>query len=524
MSSVYSAASCDTNSPPSTATSFESPPPTYLTATTVRLLHAAALPQPTTPLRVTFQDSPVPRRGTQASDLAVSWSPVEPTSKTTHTSTSPSKLVSPPLVTPPAIKIRDLAISAPDTSRAPPAHPPPQVKPTDRLTSLPPELLLQILVHLPTSSSLLPLSQTSTYLQSFILCTHARSIVNSLITAHHSASAAILGAHVDESGWLVPTRRCVLEAEKKIVRERVRRSGCECVRCREILLESSSASGSDASPGLEGGLLNCLPPSASALLPNRRHAHTAIPAPFLLTHPGPLFLVFLERYEWELATRHAMLQAQPATAQHGSGSPQQREDEERRFDFVVGHWLVRRFLDDVERDFGSGSSGTASGSGSSDWEKSGFGYDAYKWEGSRDRAQKYISRVLGSVGYASAKMEDEGEVPEKLLFGEITPSLCSPPSSSRSLSPSPSGSTSWARGLLWYYGTPTPPPSLAGDSEQTQKPPRKRRFPFSLQYPFASEGEAQAQADAQVWSCIAGFSQGVRKAGRKVKMVLGARC
>ncbi|KAK2627078.1 hypothetical protein QTJ16_003044 [Diplocarpon rosae] len=565
MSSVYSAASRDTSSPPSTATSFESPPPAYLTATTVRLLHATATPQPSTQLRVTFQDSPAPRRGgIQVKDFAASPSPGEPkptllptsiittTTTTTHPSPFPSKLAFIPPTRPTATKTRDFAISASSPARAPPPSPPPPPPPsqsrpvhrkplplprpsplappppTDRLTSLPPELLLQILGHLPSAASLLPLSQTSTYLQSFILGTHARSIVNALITVHHAASAALLGAQVNESGWLVPTRRCVLEAEQKVVRERVQRSGCMCGSCREVLLDSSSAPGSDGSLEREGGRWNCLSPSAAALWPSRRHTHTPIPTPFLLTLPGPLFLVFLERYEWELSTRHAMRQAAPAT-------PAQQREDERRFDFVVGHWLVRRFLDDVERDFGAGVSGPSRSRSRSRWEeKSGWVGDAEKWESNRERVQRYLSRVRGSVGGARAKMADAGDEPKKLFFGEITPPLSSPPSSSpappfsSSSCSSSSSSPTWTRGLLWYYGIPTPAPApLDDDPRAAPAPPQKqRKVPPS---PFAGEGadadadEDEDEIEAQARSCMAGLSHGVRKAGRKAKMVLGVR-
>ncbi|PVH74099.1 hypothetical protein DL98DRAFT_575869 [Cadophora sp. DSE1049] len=347
--------------------------------------------------------------------------------------------------------------------------PPPSSRPTspspttakDHLTTLPPELLLAIISHLPNSSSLLPLSQTNIYLQTFLLTTHAVTICNTFITTRHSHAASILSATYRD-GWFLPAHEAVLGTERRVTRELVRKAGCGCVDCRAFLHSSRStaASSSDLSLVSDSSAQGCLKLPCFPTSPSRPSqpratckAQHLIDAPWKLSMPGPMFLVFLERYEWEVETRYAMLESECKDA-----AAPKRGEEERRFEFIVGNYSVRRFLEDVEREFEPATEAQSPASGG--------------------QSKKGLSKRLGGSmrkGWTKSKGVFKGK--EKKKQQNATPSREStPPLFGEIGRPDSDTATvqkhdrSWMTGLLWYYGLQTPPtlPTLPENSPQPQ--------------------------------------------------------
>ena len=355
------------------------------------------------------------------------------------------------------------------TSRTtPPPSPrptsPPLAKTKDHLTTLPPELLLAIISHLPSSNSLLPLSQTNIYLQTFLLNTHAATICNTFITTYHSYAASILSAKYRD-GWFLPTHEAVLGIERRITRELVRKSGCGCVDCRTYLHSSRStaASSSDLSLASDSSTQGCLklpcfptPPTRPAQPQVTCKAQHLIDSPWKLSLSGPMFPVFLERYEWEIETRYAMLEAECKDADAAK-----REEEERRFEFIVGNYSVRRFLEDVEREFEPAvREPTPVNSGRP---KKGLGR---RLGGSMRRGWAKSKRMLQAKEKEEQSANQSRNSPPP-LFGEIG-------RLDRDTATVQKHDRSWMTGLLWYYGLQNPPPSpqpqSASTEPRTQKP------------------------------------------------------
>ncbi|KAK0120303.1 hypothetical protein ONS95_011709 [Cadophora gregata] len=426
--------------------------------------------------------------------------------------------------------------------------PPPSPRPTsasptkakDHLTTLPPELLLAVIYHLPSSSSLLPLSQTNTYLQTFLLTTHAATICNTFITTRHSHAASIFSATYRD-GWFLPNHEAVLGTERRITRELVRKTGCGCVNCRAFLQSSRStaASSSDLSLTSESSAQCCLKIPCFSSSPTRPAQSQAsckavhlIDSPWKLSMPGPMFLVFLERYEWELETRYAMLEAECKDADAAK-----REEEERRFEFIVGNYSVRRFLEDVEREFEPAGREQETNS-SEQPENSNRGL------GRRLGGCIKKSWVKGRRMFVVKKKKQQNATQSRNstppLFGEIG----RPESDTGTVQ---KHDRSWMMGLLWYYGLQTPSPHLQ-DSTQPQSIPspsastsqnhtteKQTASPKTVAEASppqssstaagSSEKLAAAQASGNKTSrnCMAGVKTGMNHVSGKLKQVL-RRC
>ncbi|KAH9207459.1 hypothetical protein DL95DRAFT_450325 [Leptodontidium sp. 2 PMI_412] len=428
------------------------------------------------------------------------------------------------------------------TSRTtPPTTPPPTFKPTsppatpakDHLTTLPPELLLAIISHLPSSSSLLPLSQTNIYLQTFLLTTHAATICNTFITTRHSHASSILSSTYRD-GWFLPTHEAVLGTEKRITREQIRKAGCGCPDCRAFLHSSRSttASSSELSLASDSSTQGCLKLPCFPTSPTRPSqasstckAQHLFDTPWKLSMPGPMFLVFLERYEWEIETRYDMLEAECKDSDNAK-----RDEEERRFSFIVGNYSVRRFLEDVERGFEcdpvSGKETCNNGH-----QKKGLG-----------------GRLSGSIkkgwvrGKRMVQLKKKSETPGPQsrnstppLFGEIE----KPESDTATAQ---KHDRSWMTGLLWYYGLQTPQPqpgpspqqmpnSSPSQTETSSQPASnlasESQSRPSQTVPAESENsektEVHQATQKKTRNCMVGVKIGMQHVGGKMKQVF-RRC
>ncbi|KAH7346190.1 hypothetical protein BKA65DRAFT_536916 [Rhexocercosporidium sp. MPI-PUGE-AT-0058] len=406
----------------------------------------------------------------------------------------------------------------------------------DHLTTLPPELLLAIISHLPSSSSLLPLSQTNIYLQTFLLNTHAATICNAFITARYSYAASILSATYRD-GWFLPTHEAVLGTEKRITREQVRKAGCGCADCRAFLESSRSttASSSDISLASDSSTQGCLnlpcfptPPTRASQTSRTCKAQHLFDTPWKLSMPGPMFLVFLERYEWEIETRHAMLEAECKDA-----GDARREEEERRFSFIVGNYSVRRFLEDVERGFESESTSQRQNY-SDDRQRRGLGR---RLGGSMKKGWARSKRML-QLKKNSEKAQTQTRNITPPLFGEIEkPETDAMTAQKRD--------RSWMTGLLWYYGLQTPqtqavsspqhqpnssPPPTHNDSTRAikshanleQNEPQSSQ-PGTTESGYQEKSESQQIRTKQPRTCMAVVQISIGLMGGKMKQVF-RRC
>ncbi|EKD16671.1 uncharacterized protein L3040_001410 [Drepanopeziza brunnea f. sp. 'multigermtubi'] len=453
-----------------------------------------------------------------------------------------------------------LFISAKDFAYPPTRATSPTTHPKDRLTTLPPELFLQVISHLPSSSSLLPLSQISTYFQQFILLTHASAICNTLITTHHFHASQILGAKLDASGWLLPTHPCVLDAEKRILRDQVLQAGCTCISCRDFIRASRSSASNRKSVDDVKRSFTCLPST-----PSRGRAPTPasklkreparectsehlFSSPWKLTMPGPLFLVFLQRHEWEIEIRHAMLPRASAPSRLKGGAEGEDGEEQRRFNFFIGHYSIRRFLADVEREFASTSTSLPS-STHNDNEPSASKPSfrtriSHAWQKSRlGLGTSTVGRCEADTARARSKKEKRKAQTAKTdgsttrpMFGEITPSPASPSFASASASASAPGE--WIRGLLWFYGVQTPlsspPPAsdtfpstvstsrLGGEAEAEEQKTVKNHKGKEKEERLPGQLKLESATKARARSCMAGLRHGAQGAGRKLQQRAGA--
>ncbi|KAI9054263.1 hypothetical protein LZ554_001431 [Drepanopeziza brunnea f. sp. 'monogermtubi'] len=472
-----------------------------------------------------------------------------PSTAPTSTSTSPTLFIS----------TKDFAYP-PTRATSPTTHP------RDHLTTLPPELLLQVISHLPSSSSLLPLSQISTYFQQFILLTHASAICNTLITTHHFHASQILGAKLDASGWLLPTHPCVLDAEKRILRDQVLQAGCTCISCRDFIRASrSSASNQKSGDAIKRSFicLSSTPSRVRAQTPASKLKQTPasectsehlFSSPWKLTMPGPLFLVFLQRYEWEIKIRHSMLlRASAPSPLKGEGKGEDGE-EQRCFNFFIGHYSIRRFLSDVEREFASTStslpSSTHTNNEPSASKPSFRTRISYAWQKSRlglgtstfGRCEADIARVRTKKEKRKAQAEKTDSSTKRPMFGEITPPPASPSFASASASATgfPGPGSEWVRGLLWFYGVqaPLPSPPQASDTSTStvstsrpggEKEEEEEEEQINVKSKKGKEKEEKSQGQlklesatkARARSCMAGFRHGAQEAGRKLQQRAG---
>ncbi|CZT43353.1 uncharacterized protein RSE6_03381 [Rhynchosporium secalis] len=380
----------------------------------------------------------------------------------------------------------------------------------DRLTTLPPELLLAVICSLPSSKSLLPLSQTNIYLQTFLLDTHASTICNRFITTRYSRAASILSA-THRDGWYLPNHEAVIGIERRITREQIRKTGCSCVGCEALL---RSASSSDLSLASNSSTRSCLKLLCLPASPRRpSHPETMCKAknfhdcPWKLSLPGPMFLVFLERYDWEIQTRHIMLELECQDANEAT-----REEKKRNFNFLVGNYSVRRFLEDVKRGFECEAASEQYAGGH---------------EGLKSGVRRRLSRIM-KRGWAKSQKVFLLKTTEKSvdhvtqygnsappLFGEVQPQSGIFAVSSKHDRP-------LVTGLLWYYGLQNPTPQSEtrmipngvanSDAQQAQLSPTGVRFQEKAE---VSQGSGS--------DCMAGIKSGLGHVRSRIKQVF-RRC
>lgn len=425
------------------------------------------------------------------------------------------------------------------------------------LTTLPPELLLSILSHLPTNN-FHTLSFVSHSLQSF-LHIHAATICNTLITSHstYSLAATILQAQYstttdvdhdpdDEkihekasTGWLLPTHRCVIAAETRIVRDRILSSGCHCTSCVTILRSPSSSSSLSLELSFGLGGLFCLP--ISAIARRRDEGCTAGEGNLTrLSTPGPAFLVFLEKYAWDVVARWEMSGSSTSTStapgspisptsqqglivvttsSTGEGnadgdSPNQGQDQEKRrekeerFSFMVGNYCVRRFLEDISHNTRQiqGFHSDAITPPSSDYQS---------WIRIKKQCRELRARFgnLSCLNRRRKEKAPEGQRPQRMMFGEIPsddtlPVQLETEKEEEKRKPRVEG---WMRGLVWWYA-PVPPMStpVGADSKPEEKEVdsgKKRGCMSSLKV-----GKARAKGKIiQAWSRLGRRSQALNR-------------
>ncbi|KAH8590557.1 hypothetical protein B0O99DRAFT_691348 [Bisporella sp. PMI_857] len=174
---------------------------------------------------------------------------------------------------------------------------------TPPLLSLPPELLLEVITHLPMSA-FLALTQTSQMLRGFVEI-HAAYLCNSLIRTHYSFEAQILNTVMGQDGWLIPSHFGIFHNPFALL----------------LSTEEQKLT-------LEG--------------------------------PGPHYLQFLTEYARDIRTRAEMTILAPLSPSESSQTSALNEEEQLRvkmerdvsFGFVIQTYCVRPFLKRLNRSVG----------------------------------------------------------------------------------------------------------------------------------------------------------------------------
>ncbi|KUJ12652.1 uncharacterized protein LY89DRAFT_722207 [Mollisia scopiformis] len=366
------------------------------------------------------------------------------------------------------------------------------------LLTIPPELLLQILTHLPSSSSLHALSLTSRTLNTFVH-THAATITNSLVSFHHPKSSQILKAHHTENsaGFIVPTHPLVLAEERRIQRDKILASGCHCLPCR-LMLHAGTSSSSDLSlrsssehDGLVGA---CLPAqSMVSTRGNECKARAALEKTVKLTEPGPQFLVFLERYGWEVEARwdifvkqqHQTVKEEEEDVEETRAGDNGEEQKKKTFDFMIGNYCVRRFLEDTEKELTNFSTAT----------KKAISPTLTIKERLRAKMNKHHQEKREKRRGAEAASRP----PAARMFGEIekTPTTTAVERDS------------WMKGLTWYHGS-----KYILDHEQVMADPVT-----------GSDETMKTKSKQKTRNCIGGVKRGMRRVGSRIgSMFRRLRC
>lgn len=196
------------------------------------------------------------------------------------------------------------------------------------LETIPAELLLQIISHLPTPSYL-QLVHTSPYL-SYFFASNAAVICNNRIRTEFSFEAAVLLASLATS-WLLPRHPCILTQENRCQRieNEIERSLYHRLKaCCEVSKYCNCLSKNSRDRSFED-------------LQMPEEQPPLYPLPTHLTQAGPQFLLFLEKYSFEIRTRHALHLTQPD--KESGNLP-----DEEHFAFMLGTYAVRPFLQQLE--------------------------------------------------------------------------------------------------------------------------------------------------------------------------------
>ncbi len=200
-----------------------------------------------------------------------------------------------------------------------------------------------------------------------------------------------------------------------------------------------------------------------------------------------------------------MLKAECEGANSDQGK--REEEEQHRFSFIVGNYSVRRFLADVERDFGGGTAEASDevprGAAAL---KIGLRTKIFAGVGQAWRSTKLSCFSLKNRGSRKEKetSRTESQGSKRPMFGEIS----SPPRSVDAGIEKTDGV--WMKGLLWYYGiqshisASTPPSQGASTSQKSGRVDEKTRV--------------------KTRGCMTGLKHGVQHTGRRLRQVFFRKC
>ncbi len=144
----------------------------------------------------------------------------------------------------------------------------------------------------------------------------------------------------------------------------------------------------------------------------------------------------------------------------------QEEKEKSRFDFMVGNYSVRMFLEDVERVMDLRDAACITVSNAEEDESDG----KKNWKAKVKATMRWngLRRKSGSKNSKLGAQHEDDILPERkrpLMFGEIEKADIDIPRRE-----------SWIKGLMWYYG-PTSSSFSTTTTTTTQQPMRKVRHP-----------------------------------------------
>lgn len=329
---------------------------------------------------------------------------------------------------------------------------------TASLTTIPPELLLQIISHLPTSSYFLSLSQTSHYLRSF-LSTHVKTICSTRIMTHYHEAASILRSEHSTNGWLIPTHPCTMPEDEQIhsfyqpmlYGEQVC-SNCDG-RSKRIYHRYAHGFHQYQQPQK---LFSCFPlpwthPPLSHIRQSSSSSLCNSEARVNLAIRGMLYLLFLEKYGADIIRMNMMHSAITASLPDGKKI-------NNAFELHVRTFCVARFLRDAKREMRNLEErmsapvlvlGTPNHSFSDDSSKEfhdGHNKEIKIWRSLKTKMRACLARRKETThqqnrhGYNRIENEPRLSTAKRpLLFGEIERSQAE------------SQAPSWKRGLIWYH-------------------------------------------------------------------------
>ncbi|RDL36965.1 uncharacterized protein BP5553_04398 [Venustampulla echinocandica] len=322
------------------------------------------------------------------------------------------------------------------------------------LLAIPPEILLTIISHLPTSNAFLPLVQTCRGLKTFF-STNAAIICNTHITKYHSFVASILDSTFvpgeDGQSWLIPMHSMVLPRQ--------------CAIFEDIQLPTSRQDISS--------------PNIVSSAPKRvrvTDAELQLRAKMRLGVPGPMYLSFLETMGWDLRMRLIMFRNSSIYGLHLDDTRLMLRDDDREkyadeaehieyFEWAVERYVTRifwskcgRFINDfMIQTAQEGKSGVAMRILQGVWDKRGL-----------------LKSELGNIlGPKRDVAESRG-----LLFGEIE-------KMEGELLKGDSESEKFTKCLLWYYGRSGVLGFRSQEAYKAQKPGKLRKHACDVKMAIA---------------------------------------
>lgn len=210
------------------------------------------------------------------------------------------------------------------------------------------------------------------------------------------------------------------------------------------MLHAGTSSTSDLSinSGSESdGLVSCLPALSMSTTARGKEckAREALKRTVKLTEPGPQFLVFLERYGWEVEARWdvyvkqllAKVKEEDEDEEEEEGIQVMVEEKDanlKAFEFMVGNYCVRRFLEDAGRELTSFSELSQS--------------KMTQPRTFKERMRKMFKKSCEKEVKEKKKVETSSRPSPPRMFGEIE----------KSPTTAVVEKDTWVKGLLWYHG------------------------------------------------------------------------